>query len=80
MAEAVEGAGVEQAFETLAVHGAGHALYKVEDICKQAVFFPLLNNSIHHIGAKALDGAQGKADISALIHGKVVGALVYIGA
>ena len=78
MPQAVQGAGIHQVLETLAVHAAGHALHKVINVCEQAVFLALLHDGLHHVGAKALDGPQGKTHISVLVHGKVTGALVHI--
>ena len=76
VAKAVEGAGIHQRLKALAVHAAGHALYKVVNICEQAVFVPFFDDGVHHVGAEALDGAQGKAHVAVLVHGEVVGALV----
>ena len=80
MAEAVEGTGVHQILEALAVDHARHALYKVVDVGEKAVLFPLLHDGVYHVGAEALDAAQRKAHVAVLIHGKVVGTLVDIGA
>ena len=76
MSKTVQRAGIHQALEALAVHVAGHTLYKVVNVCEQAVFLPLLYYGFHDVGAKALDGTERKTNVSVLVHGEVAGALV----
>ena len=76
MPETVEGAGIHQRLEAFAVHAARHALHKVVNVCKQAVFFPFPEDGLHDVGTEALDGTQGKAHVSVLVHGEVVGTFV----
>ena len=78
VAETVQGTGVHQALEALAVHAAGHPFHKVVNVCEQAVFFTFPDNGIYDVGAKPLDAAQGKTHISVLVHRKVGFALVHV--
>ena len=80
LAEAVEGAGIDQALDDLPVDDAQrHAFHEIEDAGKRTAFLPFGDHGVDDIGAHALDTAHAEADITLLVDRELRGALVDVG-